>query len=204
MEEPAEERQEWNLIASPSHSLSPTPQWDWSSPAIQQLSLSPCLLMGWVQRSLFPGHETLSPVCSYPIENTKSGKMWLKSAPMTGLHSSKHGEDDIHVLEPAIIGKFPCILSHREVRKGKRGRSHSSSQKKKVRETALENKKQYRDVAAVPRSLAVLLGIGTTPSQVHWRRQGWSAPARVFRRGGCTSLSPSRTWSRGVGVGSAT
>lgn len=64
--------------------------------------------------------------------------MWLKSAPTTGPHNSKHREDNIYVLKPIFKCKSSCVLSHREVRKGVRVASHSSSQKNKVWETAIE------------------------------------------------------------------
>lgn len=45
----------------PSHSLLQPHQWEWASPAFQQLPRS----------SPYPEHEAASPVCRYPIQKDK-------------------------------------------------------------------------------------------------------------------------------------
>lgn len=57
------------------------------------------------------------PCADIPYKKTKSGKTWLKSAPVTGTHNSKLREDNVHMLEPDSPGKSLCP-SLREVKKG--------------------------------------------------------------------------------------
>lgn len=51
--------------------------------------------------AFFLGTKATSSVCSYPLKNTTSGKMWLKSSPSTGSHNPKLKQNSIHMLEPA-------------------------------------------------------------------------------------------------------
>lgn len=96
-----------NPAAFPSHSLSPPRRWDWASPAFRQLP----------QSSPLPEHEGTSPVCRYPIRNTKSGKCGLNLL-LSQAHTAPSSGKIMSICWSPPLQENRAPLSQTEVKKG--------------------------------------------------------------------------------------